>query len=135
MQNSPGKYLNHTIDEIQKFLSEFKKLVKNKKFVIPQNLNRKDNREFLQKYHINQKKQMEMLLEINVLDFCYSVDDDKNAKERLYIFAKEYELDHWGILEKVSVYIKIVIKTDDYAVIISFHKPKKQIKKLFIEGG
>ena len=132
MQNSPNKYLNHTKDEISKFLDKFKKLVKAKKFVIPQNAKRKDNREFLQKYHLNQKKQMEMLLEINVLDFCYSVDDDKNPTERLYIFAKEYELDNWGILEKVSVYIKIVIKADEYTVIISFHKPKKLIKKLFI---
>ncbi len=132
MPNSPNKYLNHTRDEIKEFLTEFKKLVRNKKFVIPQNAKRKDNKEFLQKYHLNEKKQMKMLLDIGVFDFCYSVDNDKNPKERLYIFFKEYELDNWGILEKISVYIKIVIKEEDYTVIVSFHKPKKLIKKLFI---
>ena len=132
MHSKPQKYLNHTEDEIEKFIRQFKRLIRNKKFVIPQNVNRKENREFLQKYHLNQKKQMEMLLEIGVFDFCYSVESDKNQKERLYIFAKKYELDKWGILEKVSVYIKIAIKQDDYTVIISFHKPNKLIKKLFI---
>ena len=132
MQYKPKKYLNDTKQEIGEFLGKFKILVKNKKFIIPQNDKRLDNRKFIQKYHLNLKKQMQMLLEIQVTDFCYSVDSDKNTGERLYIFLKDYTLDNWGILEKVSVYIKIVIKSEDYTVIISFHEPQKSIKKLFI---
>ncbi len=132
MHNKPQKYLNHTEDEIWDFLRKFKQMVRMKKFIISQNRNRKENREFLQKYHLSQKKQMQMLLEMQVSDFCYSVDDNNNQGEKLYIFTKKYELDNWGILEKVSVYIKIAIKKEDYTVIISFHKPNRLMKKLFI---
>lgn len=132
MQYKPKKYLNNTKQEIGEFLGKFKVLVKNKKFIISQNDKRLDNRLFIQKYHLNLKKQMEMLLKIEVTDFCYSVDCDKNTGEKLYIFLKEYTLDNWGILESVLVYIKIVIKPENYTVIISFHEPQKSIKKLFI---
>lgn len=132
MQNKPKKYLNNTRQEIGEFLEKFKALVKNRKFIIPQNNKRIDNRQFMQKYHLNLKKQIQMLLEIQASDFCYSVDNDKDSSERLYVFLKEYYLDNWGIIEKVVVYIKIVIKIEDYTVIISFHEPQKSIKKLFI---
>lgn len=132
MQNKPKKYLNNTMQEIGGFLEKFKTLVKNRKFIIPQTDKRMDNRRFIQKYHLNLKKQMQMLLEIQVTDFCYSVDNDKDSSERLYVFLKEYYLDNWEIVEKIAVYIKIVIKTEDYIVIISFHEPQKSIKKLFI---
>lgn len=132
MQNRPKKYLNYTKEDIEEFLIRFKKLVNNRQFIISQNTKRMDNRKILQKYHINNKKQQEMLLSIQVSDFCYSVDNEKNINERLYIFLKDYELDNWGILEKITLYIKIVIKQESYTVIISFHEPKKLIKKLFI---
>ena len=132
MQNKPKKYLNNTKQEIGGFLEKFKTLVKNRKFIITQNDKRMDNRQFIQKYHLNLKKQVQMLLEIQVTDFCYSIDNDKDSSERLYVFVKEYYLDNWGIVEKVAVYIKIVIKIEDYTVIISFHEPHKSIKKLFI---
>ncbi len=72
-----------------------------------------------------------MLLSIEYTDFCYSIDDD-NQNERLYVFAKDYDLDYWGMQKNVLVYIKVVIKSDDYAVIVSFHEPERNIKKLFI---
>ena len=132
MPKKPKKYRNNTKQEIGEFLEKFKTLVKNRKFIISQNDKRMDNRKFIQKYHLKLKKQIEILLEIQVTDFCYSVDNDKDSNERLYIFLKEYYLDNWGIFEKVAVYIKIVIKSEDYTVIISFHEPQKSIKKLFI---
>ena len=132
MLKKPKKHLDNTKQEIGGFLERFKTLVKNKKFIIPQNDKRMNNRRFIQKYHLKLKKQIEMLLEIQVTDFCYSVDNDKDSNERLYIFFFFFDLDNWGILEKVSVYIKIVIKPEDYTVIISFHEPQKSIKKLFI---
>ena len=132
MLKKPKKYLNNTKQEIGGFLEKFKTLVKNRKFIITQNDKRMDNRQFIQKYHLNHKKQMQMLLEIQINDFCYSVDNDKNSNERLYVFLKEYDLDNWGALKKLEIYIKIVIKSEDYTVIISFHEPQKSIKKLFI---
>lgn len=54
--------------------------------------------------------------------------------ERLFIFAKEYELDNWGNYEKVNVYIKMKIEKlekEDYSVIISFHPANKPMIFLF----
>ena len=73
-----------------------------------------------------------MLLNIETKDFCYSIDDDDGRKERLYIFSREYELEERGIRELVSVFIKTVIKENAYAIIVSFHEPEREVKKLFI---
>lgn len=56
----------------------------------------------------------------------------KHPKERLHIFSKDYELNNWGTIENVKVYIKIVIKKNEFIVIISFHELKKKINKLFL---
>ena len=76
-----------------------------------------------------------MLLELQVNDFCYSADNYNMPQEKLYIFCKEFEIDNWGIMEKVKIYIKVAIKENEFIVIISFHKPEKNIEKYFINGG
>ena len=80
---------------------------------------------------MDSNKQKEMLNQLKVEDFCYSVDNYNQPDERLYIFCKEYELNNWGTIIKIEVYIKIVIKEYDFIVIVSFHEPEKRIKKLF----
>ena len=64
---------------------------------------------------------------------------EKNEKNRKFIFEygltknkQKYELDNWGTIENVEVYIKIARKQDDFIVVVSFHKPEKNIKKLFL---
>jgi len=132
MPQNTKKYINHTEDEIDIYLKDVKKCISRGKFQISNNSKRLENKNFINQYRINTKKQKEMLLEIEVKDFCYSVDNDDNPNERFYVFAREYELDSWGIKSKVVVYIKTVLKDNDYVVVISFHEPKKKIKKLFI---
>jgi len=124
-------YINteHTREEIENYLKRFRQLVQKGKFYIPET--KPKNKEFIEKYKLTTKKRRKMLLELEATDFCYSIKDDDNENEILYIFAKEYELDNWGNLESVLVYIKIVIKEGNYTVIISFHEPEKNIKKLF----
>ncbi len=131
MRNT-GININHTREEIKSYLETFKQLVKEGKFYIPDTDKKPKNKRFIEKYKLTTKKRQQMLLNIEVTDFCYSIKDDDNENEILYIFAREYELDNWGIKEKVLVYIKIVIKKENYTVIISFHEPEKKIKKLFI---
>jgi len=46
--------------------------------------------------------------------------------------GREYELNNWGTIENIKVYIKIAIKQDNFIVIVSFHEPEKNIKKLFL---
>ena len=123
---------NYTKEEIEKYLITFKDLIKKGDFYIPNTDKKLKNKKFIEKYGLTIKKQKQMLLAIEATDFCYSIEDDDNKNEILYIFAKEYKLDNWGIKEIVLVYIKIVIKKENYTVIISFHEPEKKIKKLFI---
>ncbi|MDO5557277.1 MAG: hypothetical protein Q4G05_03440 [Clostridia bacterium] len=135
MVEKPNLYLNHTKDEINSYLEKFKVIVKRGNFFIPQHEKRLKNKEFIYKYRLTTRKQQKMLLSIDTLDFCYSIDDDKNCEERLYIFAKEFDLDSWGEQHVVLVYVKTVMKGNDYIVIVSFHEPEREIKKLFIERG
>lgn len=132
MQKKTQKYLNYTKEEINEYLNNVKDLVKKNKFKIS-DVNREKNVEFIENYNLSKRKQKEMILSIETLDFCYAVDD-YNSNEKLYIFSKEYELNDWGEYKKINVYIKINVKklnSDEYAIIISFHEREKEIKFLF----
>lgn len=93
--------------------------------------------DFIEDYKINSIKEREILLGIQYDDFCYAVDNEKEefAHEKLYIFCKRQELDYWGALELVDIYIKINMtktrKGDDFTIIVSFHKRNKPISYLF----
>ncbi len=132
MQRRTNIYTNHTEEEIKEYLKNLKEIIEKGDFYIPNTSKKQKNKNFIETYKLNSKKQKEMLLSIEYTDFCYSIDDDDNPNERLYIFAKDYDLDCWGIQNNVLVYIKVVIKSNDYAVIVSFHEPERNIKKLFI---
>ena len=134
MPENTQKHIDHTEEEIDIYLKQVKKCIKRGKFKVLNTDKRKENQEFIKKYRLNSKKLKEMLLAIDKEDFCYSADDYDNLGERLYIFAKEYELDYWGIKNNVLVYIKIALKENEFVVVISFHEPQKRIKKLFIKG-
>ncbi|WLG16981.1 hypothetical protein [Bacillus cereus] len=131
------KHTNFTIGEVEQYISEFKKLIKNNRFMISQNEKRKENIEFLEAYKINVSKVKEILLNIGVHDFCYAVDN-KNpnfAYEKLYIFCPQYELDNWGQKKSVDIYIKMnLIENKDrnkYMIVVSFHKRNKPVTYLF----
>lgn len=132
MQKNTHKYLNFTKEKIEEYIKKVKELVQRNKFKIS-DINRDKNANFINKYHLSGKKRKEMLLELETSDFCYAVDD-YNSDDKLYVFSREYELDNWGIYEKVQVYIKINIKkisSIEYAIIISFHEREKNINFLF----
>lgn len=125
------KYINHTLEEIEEYLKELKLNITTKKFHVC--TNREKNKKFITQYNINTKKQKEMLLALEATDFCYSVDNERNLCERLYVFSREYQLNEWGETKNVQVYIKVTLKKqeDTYTVVISFHELEKCIKKLF----
>lgn len=127
-----SKHINHTKEEIEKYLNKVKKNINANNFIVCTTEKNIKNRKFLTKYKLDSNKQKKMLIELEVTDFCYSVDNYNYPQERLYIFCREYELNNWGTLEKVEVYIKVAIKNEEFTVIISFHKPEKKIKKLFL---
>ena len=131
------KYTNLTPDEIKSYLAKFRKSILDDKYAIAQNENRRENIDFIEDYKIDTKKEKEILLGIQYDDFCYAVDNDNEefSHEVLYIFCKRQELDYWGTLENVDIYIKInmtqIKNGDDFVFIVSFHKRNKSIKYLF----
>ena len=127
-----SKYTDHTKEEIEEYLKIVKKSVDDGRFIVCTTPKNEKNRNFIEKYKLNKNMQKEMLKELEVNDFCYSADDYNNPQERLYFFCREYELNNWGTLENVEVYIKIARKQNDFIVVVSFHKPEKNIKKLFL---
>lgn len=131
------KYIDFTPEEIKEYLNNVRRVVLEGKYIIAQNENRKENIDFIEDYKIDSKKEKEILLGIQYDDFCYAVDNDKEefAHEKLYIFCKGCELDNWGTLEFVEIYIKTNMtqtrRGDDFMVVVSFHKRNKPINYLF----
>lgn len=131
------KHTDFTPDDIKKYLNELRRAVLEGKYTISRNENRQENIDFIEQYKIDSKKEKEILLSLQHDDFCYAVDNEKEAfsNERLYIFCKGYELDNWGILEHVEIYIKTNMtqtrRGDDILIIVSFHKRNKPITYLF----
>lgn len=124
-------------NDIKKYLDQFRRAILKEKYIISKNVNRQENMDFIEDYKINSIKEREILLGIQYDDFCYAVDNEKEefAHEKLYIFCKRQELDYWGALELVDIYIKINMtktrKGDDFTIIVSFHKRNKPISYLF----
>ena len=131
------KHTDFTPKQIKEYLFKLRKLVIEGKYSISQNDNRKENINFIEDYKINSDKEREILLSIEYDDFCYAVDNQnpKFAYEILYVFNKEYEMDKWGVLESVDIYIKTNItrtrRDDDIIIIVSFHKRNMSISYLF----
>lgn len=129
-----GKFTNFTIDEIKDYLAELKKLILDGQYIISP---REENDAFGFEYRIDTAKEKEVLLNLQYTDFCYVVANRKPGyeHERLYVFCKEYELDHWGSLELAEIYIKTNLTQTrsgtDFMVVISFHKRNKLLKYLF----
>lgn len=132
--NDPGKYFDFTEDNIKQYLDLIKKLILCGQYIISK---RDENDAFVFEYRIDTAKEKEILLNLHYKDFCYAAANYKPeyAHERLYVFCKEYELDHWGNSEEVLIYIKTNITQsrsgNDYMIIISFHKLNNPIKYLF----
>lgn len=131
------KLLDFSPEEIKEYLKVLKSLVLENKYSISKNSNRKENTQFIEDFRIDSRKEKEILMNLEFDDFCYAVNN-KNPNfdyEVLYIFNKEYELDRWGELVSVDIYIKTNrISTrngDDFIIIVSFHERNMPLKYLF----
>ena len=132
MKKGTLKYTNHTKEDVAEYLNKVKKCVSAGKFIVSMTEKNYKNILFIEKYKLDKCNQKKMLMELDINDFCYSADNYNDPQERLYFFLREYELNNWGTIEKVNVYIKTALKNGQFVVVVSFHEPEKNMKKLFV---
>ncbi|MCG8515594.1 MAG: hypothetical protein MI740_15750, partial [Halanaerobiales bacterium] len=131
------KHTDFTSKDIDEYLNKIRKCVRENKYSISLNENRNENMEFIEDYRIDTQKEKEILLSLTHKNFCYAVDNNnpKFPNEKLYVFCKRFQLENWGLIESVNIYIKTnKLETkngDDFVVVISMHKLKKPMKFLF----
>lgn len=128
---------NYTKQEIDEILDKVKNCVYNNRYTISLNENRQENIDFINEYNIYSNKQKKILLQLEVEDFCYSLQNTKPGYEYevLYVFVPQVNLfNAEGVEEKVDIYIKINIidmSNGSRTIVISFHKRNKAITYLF----
>ena len=129
---------NYTREEVQVILNKIKDCINDNQYIISQNQNRAENVQFINEYRLDEKKRKEILLSIEVDDFCHSLNNTNPGYEHevLYVFCPQRNLfDIFGEEEFVDIYTKFNIieyKVDKKRVVtISFHKRNKPIDYLF----
>lgn len=129
---------NYTREEVQDILNKIKDCINDNQYIISQNQNRAENVQFITEYRLDEKKRKEILLSIEVDDFCHSLNNTNPGYEHevLYVFCPQRNLfDIFGEEEFVDIYTKFNIieyKIDKKRVVtISFHKRNKPIDYLF----
>ena len=129
---------NYTREEVQVILNKIKDCINDNQYIISQNQNREENVQFINEYRLDEKKRKEILLSIEVDDFCHSLNNTNPGYEHevLYVFCPQRNLfDIFGEEEFVDIYTKFNIieyKIDKKRVVtISFHKRNKPIAYLF----
>ena len=128
---------NYTRKEIEEVLEIIKTCVSSDRYIISLNENRQENIDFINEYNIRSEKQKSILKQIEVDDFCCSVQNNKPGYEHeaLYIFVPQvllYNAD--GEEEIVDIYTKfnIIDRPDGKrTIVISFRKRNKPIDYLF----
>jgi hypothetical protein len=108
--------------------------VKQDRFQILENAEtRKDNVEFMDAYGLNYESVKEVLLKLEVSDFCYGLKSVNlgNVGEVLYVFCPQVGLVAYGVSMTIGVYTKLSIEGGDWVVVVSFHERNKPITYLF----
>lgn len=112
-----------------------KSCVRDNNYIISINQNRQENQEFIDEYNIRSDKQKRILLELNVEDFCHSLNNTNEGYEHeiLYVFAPQVQLyDAEGAKVTVDVYTKFnILDANERIIVISFHKLNRPIDYLF----
>lgn len=121
--------------EVEEYLSNVKKAVKEGRYEIERNANREANSMLFRNYLISEEDAKKIIYNLTPMDFSEAVRNRKPqyADEILYIFGKEVELlERYGDAEKeIELYIKFKKESNDYVIVISFHEAKYPVKKYF----
>lgn len=121
--------------EVEEYLSNVKKAVKEGRYEIERNANREANSMLFRNYLISEEDAKKIIYNLTPMDFSEAVRNRKPqyADEILYIFGKEVKiLERYGDAEKeIELYIKFKKESNDYVIVISFHEAKYPVKKYF----
>lgn len=121
--------------EVEEYLSNVKKAVKEGRYEIERNANREVNSMLFRNYLISEEDAKKIIYNLTPMDFSEAVRNRKPqyADEILYIFGKEVKLlERYGDAEKeIELYIKFKKESNDYVIVISFHEAKYPVKKYF----
>lgn len=134
---NPHYNQNYSREEIEDILAKIKTCVSAGKYTISLNERRQENIDFINEYNIRSDRQKSILMQIEVEDFCHSLQNTKIGYEYevLYVFVPQVQLFNADGEEKtVDVYTKfnvIDLPSGSRAVVISFHKRNKPIDYLF----
>ena len=134
---NPHYNQNYSREEIKDILSKIKECISNGKYTIFLNERRQENIDFINEYNIRSDRQKSILMQIEVEDFCHSLQNMKSGYEYevLYVFVPQVQLFNAdGGEETVDVYTKfnvLDLPSGSRTVVISFHKRNKPIDYLF----
>lgn len=124
-----------TRNDIEEYLFEVKKAVKDGKYRIARNFRRQDNMDLFLDYVIDEAKAKEILLSLSASDFSEILQNEHKGYEyeKLYVFGKDVRLlERVGNDEKtVSLYIKFNKLENCFVIVISFHEQKYPLKYYF----
>lgn len=129
------KLMDLNFAEVEEYLSNVKKAVKEGRYEIERNANREANSILFRNYLISEEDAKKIIYNLTPMDFSEAVRNRKPqyADEILYIFGKEVKLlERYGDAEKeIELYIKFKKESNDYVIVISFHEAKYPVKKYF----
>lgn len=115
--------MNVTKSDIEQYLSDVFAAVNAGRYQISP---RQKNQDIYMDYVFTEEDAKEVILSLTAYDFSDAVQNDhpQHPEEILYIFGKDINLmPRYGDLEeKVSLYIKFNKLTNQYVIVISFHK-------------
>lgn len=128
---------NYTKEEISAVLQKIQECVSSGKYSVEQNVNRAENIALIREYNLTSEKQRRILMQIEVEDFCHSLNNTKLGFEHeiLYVFCPQVSLFNLDDEEKqLDLYTKfniLELRSGSRAIVISFHERNKPIDYLF----
>lgn len=115
--------LNVTKDDIEQYLADVFVAVNTGRYQIA---SRQKNQDIYIDYVFSEEDAKNVILSLTAYDFSEAVQNEhsQHPEEILYIFGKDINLiPRFGnSKEKVSLYIKFNKLTNQYVIVISFHK-------------
>ena len=115
--------MNVTKSDIEQYLSDVFAAVNAGRYQISP---RQKNQDIYMDYVFTEEDAKEVILSLTAYDFSDVVQNDhpQHPEEILYIFGKDINLmpRYGDSEEKVSLYIKFNKLTNQYVIVISFHK-------------